>query len=258
MSEFLKLFVVPSGVMLFALLGALVLALSWRTRRLAAALAILAGGIYLVFGNGPVAHWLLKGLEYRYPVVHEPPSLDHIVVLAAWAIPDSYTTVVGQASRHALPRVAEAVYLARKHPGAQVTVTGAGTSPGVMAEIIEALGVSGERIRLDQSSSSTFQSAVHLEAELRGSTFALVTSAGHMPRTMMVFEGQGLDPIPVPTGHLSHMNIWESSILPTPTQLHLADLAVHEYLGLTWYRWRGRDSRDNARDERRLPAPSGG
>jgi len=57
---------------------------------------------------------------------------------------------------------------------------------------------------------------------------------------MMVFEGQGLDPIPVPTGHLSYMDIWESSILPTPTQLHLSDLAVHEYLGLTWYRWRGR------------------
>jgi lysophospholipase L1-like esterase len=51
-----------------------------------------------------------------------------------------YTTVIGQASRHALPRVTEAVYLARKHPGARVTVTGAGTSPGVMAEIIEALG----------------------------------------------------------------------------------------------------------------------
>lgn len=239
--EFLKLFVVPSGFMLFALLAALLFAVSWRTRRLAAAFAILAGGVYLVFGNGPVAHWLLKGLEYRYPVVHELPALDHIVVLAAWGIPDPYVTVIGQASSHALPRVAEAVYLARKHPGARLTVTGAGTSPGVMAEIIEALGVSADRIRVDESSSSTYESAVHLEAELRDSTVALVTSAGHMPRTMMVFEGQGLDPIPVPTGHLSYKNIWESSILPTPTQLHLADLAVHEYMGLTWYRWRGRD-----------------
>jgi uncharacterized SAM-binding protein YcdF (DUF218 family) len=246
-SEFLKLFVMPSGVMLFALLGALVFALSWRTRRLAAALAILAGGIYLVFGNGPVAHWLLKGLEYRYPVVHELPALDHIVVLAAWALPDPYTTVIGQASRHALPRVTEAVYLARKHPGARITVTGAGTSPGVMAKIIEGLGVSADRIQVDESSSSTYESAVHLEAQLRGATFALVTSAGHMPRTIMVFEGQGLDPIPVPTGHLSYMNIWESSILPTPTQLHMSDLAVHEYLGLTWYRWRGRDGRGEAR-----------
>ena len=85
--EFLKLFVVPSGFMLFALLAALVLALSWRTRRLAAAFAILAGGTYLVFGNGPVAHSLLTSLEYRYPVVHELPALDHIVVLAAWGIP---------------------------------------------------------------------------------------------------------------------------------------------------------------------------
>ena len=245
--EFLKLFVLPSGVMLAALLAALVLAVSWRTRRLAAVFAILAGGAYLVFGNGPVAHWLLKGLEYRYPVVHELPPLDHIVVLAAWGIPDPYVTVISQASSHALPRVTEAVYLARNHPGARVTVTGAGTSPGVMAEIIEALGVSADRIRVDESSSSTYESSVHLEAELRDSTFALVTSAGHMPRTMMVFEGQGLEPIPVPTGHLSYMNIWESSILPTPTQLHLSDLAVHEYLGLTWYRWRGRDGPGRSR-----------
>lgn len=241
--EFLKLLVLPSGVMLFAILGALVFSLSWRTRRLAAWLAVLAGGLYLVFGNGPVAHSLLRGLEYRYPVVHELPPLDHIVVLAAWGIPDPYVTVVGQASPHALPRVSEAVYLARRHPGARVTVTGAGTSPGVMAEIIEALGVSADRIQVDESSSSTYESAVHLEADLRGSTVALVTSAGHMPRTMMVFEGQGLDPVPVPTGHLSYKNIWESSLLPTPTQLHLADLAVHEYLGLAWYRWRGRDAR---------------
>lgn len=244
MSEFLKLFVAPSGIMLFAVLGALVLALSWRTRRLAAALAILAGGIYLMFGTGPVAHWLLKGLEYRYPVVQELPPLDHIVVLAAWAIPDAYTTVVGQASRHALPRITEAVYLARRHPDAFVIVTGEGTSPVVMAEIIEALGVAADRIRVDASSPSTFESAVHLEAVLRDTTFALVTSAGHMPRTMMVFEGQGLDPVAVPTGHLSYMNIWESSILPTPTQLHMSDLAVHEYVGLAWYRWRGRDGRD--------------
>jgi uncharacterized SAM-binding protein YcdF (DUF218 family) len=251
--EWLGLLVVPSGVMLVALSSALVFALSWRTRRLAAALAIVAGGIYLVFGNGPMAHWLLRGLEYRYPVVHELPALDHIVVLAAWGISDPYVTVIGQASSHALPRIAEAVYLARRHPGARITVTGAGPSPGVMAEIIEALGVSGERIQVDELSSSTWESAVHLAAMLRGSTFALVTSAGHMPRTMMVFEGQDLDPIPVPTGHLSYRNIWEAAVLPTPTHLHLADLAAHEYLGLTWYRWRGRDGRDKVR---RPPGPA--
>lgn len=237
--------VLPSGILVLALLGALVL-LPWRaTRRVSAVLAALAGAIYLVFGTGPVAHALLTGLEYRFEAPDPLPPLEHIVVLAAYAAPDPRVTVISQVNSHALARVAEAARLSREHPGAVLTVTGGGPGPGLMAEILQALGVSRERIRIDDGSHSTYESAVHLEGELRGAAVGLVTSAGHMPRAMMVFRGRGLEPIPIPTDHQTYPSIWASSILPTPGQLRLSDLAVHEYLALVWYRWRGMDGPHN-------------
>jgi uncharacterized SAM-binding protein YcdF (DUF218 family) len=241
MEALLKLLVMPSTVMVLALLGALVLA-PWRqSRSVSLALASLAGAIYLVFGSGPVAHSLMAGLEYRHHAPDPVPDLQHIVVLGAYGEQNPRVPLISQVNSHALVRVAEAARLAREHPKAVLTVTGGGETPGLMAEILLALGVSANRIAVDAASNSTYESALHLERRLERKAFALVTSAGHMPRAMMVFRGRGLDPIPIPTDHQTHGDIWRSPILPAPGQLHLSDLALHEYAALIWYRWRGYD-----------------
>ena len=41
--------------------------------------------------------------------------------------------------------------------------------------------------------------------------FILVTSAGHMPRSMAVFEAQGMQPIPAPTEFITHDNIYTTN-----------------------------------------------
>ena len=243
----LKLLVLPSGILLLALLGAILLALWQRTRPTAKALGFLAGAIYLVFGTGPVAHSLLGGLEYRYDAPDPVPALDCIVVLAAYGAHDPRVSVISQVNSHALARVAEAARLAREHPGTVLIVTGGGPAPVLMGEILQVLGVGRERVQVDELSFSTYESAVHLEAKLVGKRFALITSAGHMPRAMMVFRGRGLDPIPIPTDHQTHASIWQSSVLPSPGHLGLSDLAVHEYLALIWYRWHGLDGLSDTR-----------
>jgi uncharacterized SAM-binding protein YcdF (DUF218 family) len=243
MEAILQFLVLPSGLLVLCLAGALVLFPWRRMRPVAAGLAALAAIIYLVFGSGPVAHTLLGGLEYRYQAPENMPELDHIVVLAAYGAHDPRVSVINQVNSHALIRLVEASLLAREHPEAILTVTGGGQAPKLMADVLIVLGVPENRIRVEALSSNTYESAVHLQAELKERRFALVTSAGHMSRAMMVFRGQGLDPIPAPTDYLSFADIWTAQILAKPGNLLLSDLAIHEYIALVWYRWRGLDGR---------------
>jgi uncharacterized SAM-binding protein YcdF (DUF218 family) len=64
--------------------------------------------------------------------------------------------------------------------------------------------------------------------------FLLVTSASHMPRAMGLFRHYGMAPIAAPTDYLSADAGVKSplSYLPSAGNLHTAERAVYEYLGL--------------------------
>jgi len=69
----------------------------------------------------------------------------------------------------------------------------------------------------------------------------LVTHAWHMPRAVAAFRDVGLDPIPAPTGFVTPSSAKRGrflALLPSARALELSALAVHEYLGLIWYRLR--------------------
>ena len=70
--------------------------------------------------------------------------------------------------------------------------------------------------------------------------FILVTSAGHMPRSMHVFKKAGLNPIPAPTHYLTRKNNLAISYLPSPLHLRYSDLAIHEYAAILWYHVKNR------------------
>lgn len=242
MEALFKFLVLPSGLLVICLLGALACA-PWRgTRRLAGILAGAAGMLYLVFGSGPVAHLLLGGLESRYSMPDPMPEVEQIVVLAAFGEYHPRVTAVSRVNSHSLARLVEAARLAREYPRAMVMVTGGGEVPELMADVLRVLGIGEDRIRVDVRSDSTAESALRLAPELRDVPFALVTSAGHMPRAMMVFGAQGLEPIPVPTDYQAYSPLRAVQLFPTPGQFLRSELAVHEYLALAWYRWRGLDA----------------
>jgi uncharacterized SAM-binding protein YcdF (DUF218 family) len=64
----------------------------------------------------------------------------------------------------------------------------------------------------------------------------IVTCAIHMPRAMMLFKKEGLNPIPDPTNyvlkHGSQKNPWRW--LPSSAYTEMMEAAVHEYIGITW------------------------
>jgi uncharacterized SAM-binding protein YcdF (DUF218 family) len=97
------------------------------------------------------------------------------------------------------------------------------------------------RIVAETKSRDTNDQAHFLADELQGRPFALVTSAFHIPRSLMLFQRQGLKPIPAPADFRSATGKpGVRSFIPTAGGLFMAQLAVHEYLGLVFYGLQGR------------------
>lgn len=91
----------------------------------------------------------------------------------------------------------------------------------------------------EERSRTTFENARYTAAELRkhGITrILLVTHAWHMPRAMWSFEKAGLHVVAAPTGFATIDLKKASSWLPSANALACVRYALHESLGLLWYR----------------------
>jgi uncharacterized SAM-binding protein YcdF (DUF218 family) len=68
----------------------------------------------------------------------------------------------------------------------------------------------------------------------------LVTHAVHMRRAKATFEAAGLEVLAAPHGFLGGSGVeGPGSFLPSAGAVHASWLALHEALGLAWYRLRG-------------------
>lgn len=72
----------------------------------------------------------------------------------------------------------------------------------------------------------------------------LVTDAIHMPRAKQVFTQTGLEVVAAPTIFLSNTRSTPADFLPSSQWLQHTSYALHEWLGLAWYRWRHRHLAD--------------
>jgi uncharacterized SAM-binding protein YcdF (DUF218 family) len=157
-------------------------------------------------------------------------------------------------------RVLYAAHLYRQGKAPRVICTGNVGTGGValhpeaedMKELLELVGVPANAIILETNASSTHQHAKNLQVLLRERSFQrvlLVTSAMHMPRAMGVFKkesaGTGIEFIAAPTDFRITEPIpapWYQrlkGLVPTPSNLVLFSEAMHEYVGMAWYKVRG-------------------
>lgn len=236
LSEYLLL---PSGIIAILTLLALVVWLIPRFRRLAVVPLFAAVLLYLVLGSGATAFWIISHLEYEYPsgqevVTGEVPEA--MVVLTGYAKANALIPLSANVNATSGFRVLEAARIFNRARGMSVIISGNGEVPRIMRDLLVAMGVPEKFITTDAVSYNTYESAVNLRERLLGKRFYLVTSAGHMPRAMGVFRKQGLEPVPAPTNYLSTPSMRDWNILPNGQHLAISDLAVHEYLGLMWYR----------------------
>jgi len=94
---------------------------------------------------------------------------------------------------------------------------------------------------LEQASDNTAQNAQFSAALLRRADITrilLVTDALHMPRSQMIFMQTGLQVTPAPTNFSVNGNLSPIDFVPNGGALEMSHFALHEWIGLLWYRLR--------------------
>lgn len=225
----------PSRMICILLLGGILL-LFWKRHRnksrypFAAALIL-----YVVFGTGPVAFWLLGSLEFRYPPYVETAEnreVEDIVVLGGYAGRDDDTPLSSHVNDSSAIRILEAARIFRLKPERRIIVSGKDDVPAIMKDVLVSLGIPAGRIEIEGRSGSSMESGSNLLTLLKGKKIILVTSAGHMVRSTQIFRNVGMHPVPAPTDFMTRRNFLATGYLPSPLNLRLSDLAVHEYVGI--------------------------
>lgn len=100
---------------------------------------------------------------------------------------------------------------------------------------------------LEQASNNTAENAQLSARILRAAgvqRIVLVTDAMHMQRAKWVYTRAGLEVIAAPTIFLTHTRSSALDFLPSSQWLAQTSYALHEWLGLAWYRWSQRNPAD--------------
>ncbi len=249
LSKLLPLFFYPLGL---SLTLALLACVFWRRKKVGLGLLLTSIGILWLSSTFYVSHHLVTSLEWRYlPIPTEDmPEADAIVLLGG-AVSAPRPPRVEIELFDAADRVLHAARLYRAGKAPIVIVSG-GALPWtnypypeapIAKTLLQDWGVPAAAILIDSNSRNTYENAVNTkrlveEHSLR--SILLVTSALHMPRAMASFRSIGIEAIPAPTDYMatrvSHHSILD--LLPSVGALSKTTLAVKEYIGLVYYRWR--------------------
>jgi uncharacterized SAM-binding protein YcdF (DUF218 family) len=248
LKQFLKALVLPP---VFWLLLLLVVLMFWR-RQWARKLLLLTFCLIFVLHSGVCGYWLRYPLESRYPPLIEPANVepyDAIIVLTGSTIPASGLIPFSTIDEYMFRRLEEAWRLYRIRPK-PIVVSGGHVNPFTPAkdenriarDYLIRWGVPKQDVLAEDQSRDTFESAVAVGKILRQKgwkRYLLVTSAFHMPRSMLVFQSEASQPIPAPGDFsLSKFELDPLGLFPTESAARGIFLTLHEYLGLANYYWR--------------------
>ena len=238
----------PSGLILLLAIGLFF----WLIRlRKTAALFIFLATVLLYFASSPfVSRALIDTLQYQHDVLSEvPEDVQAIVVLSGGRTPIAreYRNL-DTVNFRSLERLRYASRLAKVHSLPVVLVGGSvhGERQSEAALMQHALktdfGI--EAALLEEESKNTFENARFANKILQDNSISkilLVTHAYHMPRAMWCFEDVGLEPIPAPTiFYKRNTSVPElKDYIPKTSALYKTRLALHEHIGLLWYKFFG-------------------
>ncbi|MBC7971900.1 MAG: YdcF family protein [Verrucomicrobia bacterium] len=257
LSKLLPLFFYPLGLTCVLLLVSLVLLWRrsrWTTLPIVLSLLLLLGG-----GNGWVSEWLVRSLEFQQLPRITIPQADAIVILGGCTKPASPPRPWVEVSEEG-DRVLYGAKLYREGKAPRVILSGGridwkGGGPAEsddMAQLIATMGVPKSAILQDPTSLNTYENAVNVKQIMAAQgirRILLVTSAMHMPRSLLIFKHLGMDAIAAPTDFNTTERDWQEiqgsteaivlNVLPEADRLQRTTRALKEYLGLVVYRLKG-------------------
>jgi uncharacterized SAM-binding protein YcdF (DUF218 family) len=197
------------------------------------------------------AEALVRTIEYQY----SPPVLtasarnrDNLIVVltAGWlrsAENHSYEVKLGEAGWE---RTWIAVELWQRI-GGKLLFVGAPTPDGKisaaagMARVARQLGVPSASLLVEGNSRNTYENWKFSERLIQqyGDRVWLITSAINMPRAMSVARGLGINAVPYPCDYRADKDVSWRLWIPSNAAPVTLEEALHELLGMVWYRWRG-------------------
>jgi uncharacterized SAM-binding protein YcdF (DUF218 family) len=195
----------------------------------------------------PVSDFLLRPLENAYPplTVEKSETPQAIVVLGGGTIQGSPEAGTGHDSLavDAVKRVVYA-YGLRNNFSAPYVFSGGKVfehnqePEAVTAErLFKSLGLNPRRFIAESASRNTWENAKET-AKLGYKKVMIVTSAYHMKRSVYSFERNGMSVIPAPTDYKCERGRRYDffSFMPSMIFLHISYTAIHEYIGVLYYR----------------------
>ena len=255
LKQFLKPLILPPMPWMLMLLAVLIF---WR-RSWARKLLFVTFCLIVVLHSGIFGYILRYPLESRYPPLIDPTKAepyDAIVVLTAGMIPAEGLIPFPSIDESMFRRLDEAwrLYHIRPKP---IVVSGGHVNPFTPAkdenriarDYLIRWGVPKVDVLGEGNSRDTFESAVEVQRFLvqKGwKRYLLVTSAAHMPRSMLAFKAKAPEPIPAPGDFsLGKFELEPFQFFPSESAARGVLGSLHEYVGLVNYYWRAHFSKQS-------------
>lgn len=209
---------------------------------------MLALGLALwTLSTAPLADGLMRGLEADFSIPANP-SGDAIILLGGGTIDDvPDLSGIAAPSPMMMGRIVTAVRLYRRLRLPIIVSGGRWFNDGKLAEasvdgrFLTDLGVPGNMIIEEDRARDTMQNARFTAAICRRRGFSkpiLLTAAYQLKRACMAFDAAGMKVTPFPAYFLGSADTsftWYE-LLPGAGALNSCAIALHEYLGILYYR----------------------
>jgi uncharacterized SAM-binding protein YcdF (DUF218 family) len=245
MKKLVAPFLLPPGIFVLLLLVVGLAGMARRHWRMGVLNLFLGLGLYAL-SISPVSSGLLKGLEadFSFPT---HPNGDVIVLLGGGSIqgvPDLTGTGVPNLSM--MGRIVTATRLYRQVQ-LPIIVTGGRwfdedvSEAQIAKRFLMDLGVPKDAIIKEEMARDTAENARFTAAICRHRGFSrpiVLTSAFHLKRALITFDRQNLSATPFPAYFLgtdTPPTRW-TALLPQASSFYLSAIALHEYLGIWYYR----------------------
>jgi len=209
--------------------------------RLGIALIILAGVVLYLLSIEPVANGLAYPLEAdcAEPSPQAVADLDVVVVLGGGSYISGYESPHRVMSSHSLARLCKGISVFTQSKAGTIVFCGTTAMKPVAIE----LGITESQIIEEPNSSNTFENAAELARLIppdETTRIGVVTSAAHMPRAVAAFHRHfpGDAIVPIPTDYLRAYTGGIRSVIPSASNLDRSTKAIHEWIGIFWYRIR--------------------